>query len=139
MPTPSPARKREPRWRTMISPPLTVSPANVLTPRRWAFESRPLREEPSPFLCAMLSPLLGQAFDEQRLPLLDAVLLAAGLDDCVGHGGSQLSEGDAEVDSRATAVSAVARERRHDGAEAMILRHLSPRPSPRCPGGTSVS
>ncbi len=25
-------------------------PANVLTPRRWAFESRPLRLEPSPFL-----------------------------------------------------------------------------------------
>src|SRR3954466_10167201 len=54
MPTPSPALKREPRWRTMISPPVTVSPANTFTPRRWAWVSRPLREEPRPFLCAIL-------------------------------------------------------------------------------------
>src|SRR4051794_8774403 len=148
----------------MISPPVTVWPANTLTPRRFALESRPLRLEPRPFLCAMRSaPLLlradrgdadprqllavaraalvpalglelehaqlrpalvrdhlgldhrggepvalehripvagqqqrlqrdggahviGQALDEQRLPLDHAVLLAAGLDDCVGHG-----------------------------------------------------
>src|SRR5436305_2984921 len=38
----------------MISPPLTVCPANRFTPRRLAFESRPLREDPSPFLCAIL-------------------------------------------------------------------------------------
>src|SRR4051812_16002440 len=164
MPTPSPGLKRVPRWRTMISPPLTVWPANTLTPRRFALESRPLRLEPRPFLCAMRSaPLLvradrgdpdprellavaraalvpalglelehaqlrpalvrddlgldhrggepvalehgipvagqqqrlqrdggadvvGQPLDEQRLPLDHAVLLAAGLDDCVGHG-----------------------------------------------------
>src|SRR5579871_2390303 len=53
MPTPSPALKRLPRWRTMISPPVTAWPANSFTPRRWAFESRPLRLEPSPFLCAI--------------------------------------------------------------------------------------
>src|SRR5829696_6501891 len=53
MPAPSPGRKRVPRWRTMISPPVTVWPANTLTPRRWACESRPLRLEPSPFLCAI--------------------------------------------------------------------------------------
>src|SRR5205807_9716429 len=53
MPTPTPGLKRVPRWRTMISPPLTDCPANVLTPRRCAFESRPLRLEPSPFLCAI--------------------------------------------------------------------------------------
>src|SRR4051794_4085893 len=148
----------------MISPPVTVWPANTLTPRRFALESRPLRLEPRPFLCAMRSaplllradrgdpdprellavaraalvPALGlelehaqlrpalvrddlgldhrrgepvalehgipvagqqqrlqrdrgadvvrQALDEQRLPLDHAVLLAAGLDHCVGHG-----------------------------------------------------
>src|SRR5262245_43985659 len=136
----------------MISPPVTVWPANTFTPRRLAFESRPLREEPRPFLCAIsltadlrdtdprqllavagatlvaalglelehaqLRPALvrddlrgdgafelgiavagkqqrgefdggtdvvGQALDEQGLALLDAVLLTAGLDDCVGH------------------------------------------------------
>src|SRR5215204_6331552 len=55
MPTPSPGLKRVPRWRTMISPPDTSSPANTLTPSRFALESRPLRLEPSPFLCAMSS------------------------------------------------------------------------------------
>src|SRR4051812_24973859 len=154
MPTPAPGLKRVPRWRTMISPPVTVWPANTFTPRRLAFESRPLREDPSPFLCAigdlrdldagellavarallvaplgleledpeLLAPdvlddlradadpaqavgvedgvvgaeedrlelhrgpgLVGQALDEQGLALLDAVLLAAGLDDRV-HG-----------------------------------------------------
>src|SRR6476620_9493393 len=53
MPTPSPGRKRVPRWRTMISPPVTAWPAKTFTPRRWALESRPLREEPRPFLCAI--------------------------------------------------------------------------------------
>ena len=30
------------------------SPAKALTPRRWAFESRPFVELPPPFLCAMV-------------------------------------------------------------------------------------
>src|SRR5919197_5892405 len=50
IPAPGPGRKRVPRWRTMIIPALTVWPSKALTPRRFAFESRPLREEPSPFL-----------------------------------------------------------------------------------------
>src|SRR4051794_37692086 len=152
MPTPSPGWKRVPRWRTMISPPVTVSPAKTFTPRRLALESRPLRLEPRPFLCAIAdlrdldarqilavaaatlvaalrleledAQLLaarvgdharghrhlaqavgvehrvlraeehglelhrgtlvdGELLDEQRLPALDAVLLASGLDDCV--------------------------------------------------------
>src|SRR5579875_2397765 len=58
MPTPSPGLKRVPRWRTMISPPVTVCPANTFTPRRLALESRPLRLEPRPFLCATFN-LLG--------------------------------------------------------------------------------
>src|SRR5438445_286471 len=41
----------------MISPPVTVCPENTLTPRRFAFESRPFREEPSPFLCAIVNLL----------------------------------------------------------------------------------
>src|SRR4051795_986319 len=151
MPTPLPGLKRVPRWRTMISPPVTFWPANTFTPRRLALESRPLREAPGPFLWALglapppgdpdpgellamagappvaalrlelhhteLRPALvpdhlgpdraavgelvahrderlevdglagvrAQALDEQGLPLLDAVLLAARLDDRVGH------------------------------------------------------
>src|SRR4051794_13580423 len=161
MPTPSPGWNRVPRWRTMISPPVTCWPANTFTPRRFALESRPLRLEPRPFLCAMNSALLladardpdprqvltvagaaavaalglelehaqlrpalvaddlgrhdgraealgvehrvavarhqqgreldgrahvvAQALDEERLAFLHAVLLTAGLDDCVGH------------------------------------------------------
>src|ERR1044072_7295426 len=50
IPVPGPGRKRVPRWRTMIMPAFTVWPSNSLTPRRCAFESRPFREEPRPFL-----------------------------------------------------------------------------------------
>src|SRR5437764_7921656 len=53
MPTPSPGLKRVPRWRTMISPPVTVWPAKTFTPSRLALESRPLRDDPRPFLCAI--------------------------------------------------------------------------------------
>src|SRR3954465_9410222 len=71
MPTPSPGRKRVPRWRTMISPPVTTWPANTFTPRRLAFESRPLRLEPRPFLCAISGPpARGDARDLQARELL---------------------------------------------------------------------
>src|SRR3712207_2659387 len=185
MPTPSPGLKRVPRWRTMISPPVTVWPENTFTPRRLALESRPLRLEPRPFLCAMGSVLLpldagdadpgqlltvtrpalvpalgleledaelraalvgddlgahggraeavaveqrvavagqqqrlqfdggahlvGQALDEQGLALAHAVLLAAGLDHCVGHAHSLASETSAAPPSPSAAF---ARERR---------------------------
>src|SRR6476469_7270971 len=56
-PTPAPGWECVPRWRTMISPALTTWPPKRLTPRRWAFESRPLREELAPFLCAMTNLL----------------------------------------------------------------------------------
>src|SRR3954453_2014743 len=179
IPTPAPGLNRVPRWRTMISPPVTVWPAKTLTPRRCALESRPLRLDPSPFLCAIFAVLLllrgrgaaalgapldpgpldagevlpvpgaprlallglelehpqpraalvthdlrldldalevvhldvvvlvaaveqrlerdlralvvGQALDEERLPLFHAVLLTAGLDDGVGHDDSALA------------------------------------------------
>src|SRR6185312_8593387 len=42
----------------MIAPAVTVSPANTFTPSRFAFESRPFLEEPSPFLCATVLLLL---------------------------------------------------------------------------------
>src|SRR5690242_7709861 len=58
-PTLEPGWKWVPRWRTMISPALTSWPPNRFTPSRWALESRPLREELAPFLCAMSSALPG--------------------------------------------------------------------------------
>src|ERR1700754_799771 len=62
----------------MISPPVTVWPANTFTPRRLAFESRPLREEPRPFLCA-ISPTadLRDADPRQLLAMAGATLVAA--------------------------------------------------------------
>src|SRR5258707_13188159 len=44
----------------MILPARHGSPPNSLTPRRWPGESRPLREDPPAFLCAMVVFLLGQ-------------------------------------------------------------------------------
>src|SRR5918912_125000 len=38
----------------MIDPAETVSPPNTFTPSRFEVESRPFREEPPPFLCAMV-------------------------------------------------------------------------------------
>src|SRR5215211_4488243 len=38
----------------MIIPALTSWPSNILTPSIFGFESRPLREEPRPFLCAIV-------------------------------------------------------------------------------------
>src|ERR1700712_5080359 len=66
----------------MISPAWTTWPPNRLTPRRWALESRPLRELEAPFLCAMCSlPYLLDAGDfehRQRLPVA-LPLVVAGL------------------------------------------------------------
>src|ERR687886_2212736 len=79
MPTPSPGLKRVPRWRTMISPPVTVCPAKTFTPRNLGLESRPLRLEPRPFLCAMCSsaPDGGDADAGQLLAVAGAALVAA--------------------------------------------------------------
>src|SRR5580765_6179538 len=40
----------------MMEPAGTVSPPNAFTPRRFELESRPFRDEPPPFLCAIRSP-----------------------------------------------------------------------------------
>src|SRR5439155_25973363 len=54
MPTLSPAKNLVPRWRTMMLPAEIGCPPNIFTPSLWPGESRPLREEPPAFLCAML-------------------------------------------------------------------------------------
>src|SRR3954452_18627928 len=106
-PTPRPGWKWVPRWRTMISPALTTWPPKRLKPRRWALESRPLRDDEAPFLCAMSSSALravgvdrpdhdaGQGLTGPLplvvpglvLELVDLDLRAlAVLDDLAGHG-----------------------------------------------------
>src|SRR5690348_13217259 len=52
-PTLSPGCHLVPRWRTMMLPARTDSPPNFFTPRRLLSLSRPLRDEPPAFLCAM--------------------------------------------------------------------------------------
>src|SRR5437660_11660960 len=42
-----------PRCRARIFPPSTRSPPNFFRPNRCEFESRPLRDDPTPFLCAI--------------------------------------------------------------------------------------
>src|SRR3954451_12114178 len=87
----------------MISPALTTWPPKRFTPRRWAFESRPLRDDEAPFLCAMSSSALRDVADHNAgqgltvpLPLVVAGLVLelvdvdlralAVLDGRAGHG-----------------------------------------------------
>src|SRR5216684_3689255 len=42
-----------PRCRARILPPSTASPPNFFRPNRCELESRPLRDDPTPFLCAI--------------------------------------------------------------------------------------
>src|SRR5450759_2274341 len=53
----SPGLMCVPRWRTIMLPERTCSPAYFFTPRRCPFESLPLRTEPPPFLCAITTSL----------------------------------------------------------------------------------
>src|ERR1700760_4952896 len=84
MPTPTPGLKRVPRWRTMISPPVTVCPAKTFTPRRLALESRPLRLEPRAFLCGISSAPLPDRREADARELLTvtrpALVAALGLE-----------------------------------------------------------
>src|SRR5207342_1330080 len=70
-PTLSPGYHFVPRWRTMMLPARTVSLPNFFTPRRFDSESRPLREEPPAFLCAIA--------ENSYFLALGAAFLAAGL------------------------------------------------------------
>src|SRR5712691_3100201 len=63
MPTRSPGWNLVPRWRTMICPGTTISPPNFLTPSRLPRLSRPLREEPPAFLCAICCSFLALRTD----------------------------------------------------------------------------
>ena len=58
-PTPVPGWKRVPRWRTIIDPAVTDVPSKILTPRRWALLSRPLRVLPPPLVLDIWSGLPG--------------------------------------------------------------------------------
>ena len=55
MPTLSPGCQRVPRWRTIMLPARADWPPNNLTPRRLLSLSRPLRELPPAFLCAIVN------------------------------------------------------------------------------------
>src|SRR3954463_16651927 len=65
----------------MISPAFTTWPPKRFTPRRCAFESRPLREDEAPFLCAMSASALRDVADHdvgKRLTV-PLTLVVAGL------------------------------------------------------------
>src|SRR5687767_3943328 len=92
MPTLAPGWNLVPRWRTRMLPASTYSPPNFFTPRRRPALSRPLREEPPAFLCAMahllllLDRLLCRSLLGRRLGLG----AARGLRLCGGLGGGFL-------------------------------------------------
>src|SRR6187431_754320 len=79
----APGWKCVPRWRTMISPARTFWPPKRFTPSRWALESRPLRVELAPFLCAIsasLPRLLDSGdLDAREVLTVALALLVAGL------------------------------------------------------------
>src|ERR671932_73979 len=82
MPTLRPGWYLVPHCRMMMFPARTRSPPNFLTPRYFGLLSRPFREEPTPFLCAMVSFPSAQAdvvdayFGEAlSMPLLARVVL----------------------------------------------------------------
>src|SRR5713101_8746097 len=89
MPTRSPGWNLVPRWRTMMLPGTTISPPYFLTPSRRPRLSRPLREEPPAFLCAIRHSFLGPRAGRTRdrgdpqyglllaMPLLAPVIVAA--------------------------------------------------------------
>src|SRR6266581_2138803 len=56
IPTLRPACHLVPRWRAIMLPASTSSPPKIFSPRRCPAESRPLREDPPAFLCAIYRP-----------------------------------------------------------------------------------
>src|SRR5665213_3565498 len=53
MPTLRPGCQVVPRWRQMMLPAIAASPPDFFSPRRRPALSRPLREDPPAFLCAI--------------------------------------------------------------------------------------
>src|SRR6476620_10367171 len=106
MPTFLPGCHLVPRWRIRMLPGITGSPPNFFTPSRLPAVSRPLRELPPAFLCAMArSPAcsgdrdVGDAHDRQQLAMTvaAAVVLAPALlenDDLLALGLLQHGAGD---------------------------------------------
>src|SRR3954447_13496096 len=84
IPTLAPACHLVPRWRAMILPGTTTSPPYCFSPRRRPAESRPLREDPPAFLCAIaglqnLVQVVTQIYDEIISLLLALAGLGSGL------------------------------------------------------------
>src|SRR4029450_12421930 len=115
----------------MISPAFTTWPPKRLTPRRCAFESRPLRDDEAPFLCAMSSSALRDVADHEAgqgltvpLPLVVAGLVLdlvnldlralAVLDDLAGHGHLR--------QSRRVAGDGLAVDQQEGGESALVAR-----------------
>src|SRR5277367_5838889 len=76
MPTLAPGEYLVPRWRTRMLPASTTSPPNFLTPSRRPGESRPLRELPPAFLCAMAYDLYAvrtRSYEPETLVILSTV------------------------------------------------------------------
>ena len=71
----------QPRWRTMIEPAVTSVPSYTLTPRRWAFESRPFLVEPPPLVFDMALSLRDSGdFDaSKRLTVTPPTTVIAGI------------------------------------------------------------
>src|SRR5438093_9501812 len=135
MPTCAPGWNLVPRWRTMMLPGTTISPPYFLTPSRRPRLSRPLRDEPPAFLCAISHPLIGPRtagiFDlgdaqhglQLAVPLLAPVIVPPLLleDDDLGCA--------ALLDDRRADRSALEERRdggdRRDLAETQHLQHLT--------------
>src|SRR5690606_4979563 len=114
-PTFCPGWNLVPRCRTRMWPASTRCPPNRFTPSRCAFESRPLRLEPTPFLCAMpppsaepdlADPDLGVLLPVSLLPAVVLAplplehddLLALAVRDDLGRDGSAVDRGRAHPD-----------------------------------------
>src|SRR6185437_12204285 len=105
----------------MMLPAVTSWPPYTLTPRYFGFESRPLRLEPTPFLCAMTQCSGCSGVDARDLDfgevlpmalLALVVLAAAELDDADLVGAAVLAHGGADggaLDDRRTDGDRLAR------------------------------
>src|SRR3989339_2019061 len=76
MPTLRPGRTLVPSCRMMMEPGWACCPPYSLTPRRCPALSRPLRQLPCPFLCAMVVPRSGVVLDRVDLDLRNGLSMA---------------------------------------------------------------